>query len=214
MTKILVETFIYKVIVYKDRVEVVFNFCKRYNDCKATYSLLRNTSDRLCREYGLSVIESPERGKKRSYDAWQAECEGKPTWWSIVRNDVDTAVKQSMSIQAFILCLKALGYEIKSGKYPAIRPEGKERFVRLKTLGENYSEDAIKYRILAQQCPEYPPKPARFEIKHVRYKGDFNLIKPTIKGLRALYLYYLYLLRKAQKQAHTTGFFFASRGYP
>ena len=173
---------------------------KRYNDCKSTYKLLRDTSDRLCREYGLPIIENPQRGKQRSYDAWQAERDGKPTWWSIVRNDVDTAVKQSMSFQAFMRNLKTLGYEIKSGKYIAIKPEGKERFVRLKTLGENYSEDAIKCRILAQQRLEYPPRPAETVVKHARYKGNFKLMKPTIKGLRALYFYYLYLLRKARSQ--------------
>jgi len=179
---------------------VSFKDGKRYNDCKATYRLLRNTSDRLCREYGLSVIENPQYGKQRSYDAWQAERDGKPTWWSIIRDDVDATVKQSMSMQAFIRNLKALGYEIKPGKYLAIKPEGKERFVRLKTLGENYSEDAIKCRILAQQRPEYPPRPAQTVVKNVRYKGNFKLMKPTIKGLRTLYFYYLYLLRKAQRQ--------------
>ena len=179
---------------------VSFKDGKRYNDCKATYRLLRNTSDRLCREYGLSVIENPQRGKQYSYDAWQAERDGKPTWWSIIRDDVDATVKQSMSMQAFIRNLKALGYEIKPGKYLAIKPEGKERYVRLKTLGENYSEDAIKCRILVQQQPEYPPRPAKTVVKHARYKGDFKLMKPTIKGLRALYFHYLYLLRRAQRQ--------------
>jgi hypothetical protein len=179
---------------------VSFKDGKRYNDCKATYKLLRDTSDRLCSEYGLSVIENPQRGKRHSYDAWQAEQDGKPTWWSIVRKDVDTTVKQSMSLQAFIRNLKALGYEIKLGKYLAIRPEGKERFIRLKTLGDNYTEEAIKYRILAQRSPEYPPRPAQTAVKYARYKGDFKLMKPTIKGLRALYFYYLFLIRKAQRQ--------------
>ena len=179
---------------------VSFKDGKRYNDCKATYKLLRDTSDRLCSEYGLSVIKNPQRGKRHSYDAWQAELDGKSTWWSIVRNDVDITVKQSMSMQAFIRNLKALGYEIKPGKYLAIRPEGKERFIRFKTLGGNYTEDAIKHRILAQRSPEYLPRPTHTVVKHARYKGDFKLMKPTIKGLRALYFYYLYLLRKAQRQ--------------
>ena len=69
---------------------------KRYNDCKTTYDLLRRTSDRLCQEYGLSVIENPQRGKRRSYDTWQAERDGKATWWSIVRNDMDIAIKQAV----------------------------------------------------------------------------------------------------------------------
>lgn len=185
---------------------VSFKDGKRYNDCKGTYDLLRRTSDRLCQEYGLSVIENPQRGKRRSYDAWQAERDGKATWWSIVRNDMDIAIKQSVSTQAFIRHLKALGYEIKPGKYLAIRPQGKERFIRLKTLGDNYTEDAIKRRILAQRLPERALKSIQPAIKHAKYRGDFKLMKPTIKGLRALYFYYLYLLQKAQRQPESAPF--------
>lgn len=185
---------------------VSFKDGKRYNDCKTTYDLLRRTSDRLCQEYGLSVIESPQRGKRRSYDAWQAERDGKATWWSIVCNDMDIAIRQSVSMQAFIRHLKALGYEIKPGKHLAVRPQGKERFIRLKTLGDNYTEDAIKRRILTQRLPERVLKSIQPAIKHAKYRGDFKLMKPTIKGLRALYLYYLYLLRKAQRQPESAPF--------
>lgn len=185
---------------------VSFKDGKRYNDCKTTYDLLRHTSDRLCQEYGLSVIENPQRSKRHSYDAWQAERDGKATWWSIVRNDMDIAIRQSVSMQAFIRHLKALGYEIKPGKYLAVKPQGKERFIRLKTLGDNYTEDAIKRRILTQRLPERALKPIQPAIKHAKYMGDFKLIKPTIKGLRALYFYYLYLLRKAQRQPESAPF--------
>lgn len=185
---------------------VSFKDGKRYNDCKTTYDLLRRTSDRLCQEYGLSVIENPQRGKQRSYDAWQAERDGKATWWSIVRNDMDIAMKQSVSMQAFIRHLKALGYEVKPGKYLAIRPQGKERFIRLKTLGDNYSEDAIKRRILSQSLPERIIKPMKPALEHAKYRGDFKLMKPSVKGLRALYFYYLYLLRKAQRQPESAPF--------
>ena len=185
---------------------VSFKDGKRYNDCKGTYDLLRRTSDRLCQEYGLSVIDNPQRSKQRSYDAWQAERDGKATWWSIVRNDMDIAIKQSVSMQAFIRHLKALGYEIKLGKYLAVKPQGKERFIRLKTLGDNYTEDAIKRRILSQRLPERIIKPIQPAIMHSKSRGDFKLMKPTIKGLRALYFYYLYLLRKAQRQPESAPF--------
>ena len=55
---------------------------KKYNDCKATYALMRQTSDQLCREHGLSVIEHPEQGRTMSWDTWEAEQKGKPTWYS------------------------------------------------------------------------------------------------------------------------------------
>lgn len=92
---------------------------KRYNDCKTTYALMRHTSDRLCKEYKLSVIEQPEHVKQYSYNAWQAERDGKPTWWSLIRSDVDQAIRQSMTYTQFLRHLHKLGYEIKSGKHLA-----------------------------------------------------------------------------------------------
>jgi len=173
---------------------------KKYNDCKQTYALLRDTSDRLCREYRLSVIENPARSKRRSYDAWQAEHDGKPTWWSIVRADVDKAIVRSMTLQSFYRNLKSFGYEVKYGKYVAIRPQGKERFIRLKTLGENYTVAAITERIMRQRSRETLPRIQQPTRKHAKVHGDFRLSKITFKGLRALYFHYLHLLRKAQCQ--------------
>lgn len=178
---------------------VSFRDGKRYNDCKATYSLIRHTSDRLCQEYGLSIIENPKPGKHRSYDAWQAEHDGKPTWWSLIREDVDKAIRQSMTFTQFINHLRELGYEIKQGKYLAVRPEGKDRFVRLKTLGDDYTEVAITRRIL-QQLPERNVQPFHPAAKHGRYNGVFQHPRPSVKGLRALYLHYVFLLRKALRQ--------------
>lgn len=173
---------------------------KKYNDCKQTYALLRDTSDRLCREYGLSVIENPARSKRRSYDAWQAERDGKPTWWGIVRADVDKAIVRSMTLQSFYRNLKSFGYEVKYGKYVAIRPQGKERFIRLKTLGENYTVAAITERIMRQRSREPLPRIQQPTRKYAKAHGDFRLSKITFKGLRALYFHYLHLLRKAQRQ--------------
>lgn len=179
---------------------VSFKDGKRYNDCKATYALMRRTSDRLCREYRLSVIEQPQPGNQRSYDAWQAERDGKPTCWSLIRADVDRAIRQSMTYTQFLRHLRELGYEIKFGKHLAIRPEGKERFVRLKTLGEDYTEEAITRRILKQQRPESMLKPFQPAVKQAKYIGSHKNHKPTVKGLRALYLHYVYLLRRVQRQ--------------
>lgn len=168
---------------------------KKFNDCKATYALMRRTSDELCREHGLSVIEHPEQGRTMSYDAWEAEQKGKPTWYSQIRRDVDAAITRSFLFDHFIDNLKRQGYEVKQGKYIAVRPPGKERFVRLKTLGDNYTEEAIRQRILVhEQTPLYhrPPAPPKR-----RYKV---LGKPKkLTGFRALYYHYLYLLGKLGK---------------
>lgn len=173
---------------------------KRYNDCKASYALMRRISDRLCQEYKLSVIEQPQHGKQRSYDAWHAEQDGKPTWWSLIRSDVDQATRQSMTYTQFLRHLRELGYEVKQGKHLAIRPEGKERFVRLKTLGEVYTEETITQQILRQRQPERTLQPFHPEVNHAKYNGSLKRQKSSVKGLRALYLHYVYLLRRAQRQ--------------
>ncbi len=173
----------------------------RYYDNKASYTLMRRTSDELCRENALSVISDPKcRGKH--YAEWKAENEGQRTWRSAISEDVDQAVLVSMSFQAFIRSMKEKGYEVvTSGKYMKVRPQGKERFVRLHTLGDNYTEEAIKQRILKQSMPKRHPKTTPPTIKRVKVRGDFRLSRVTWKGLRALYFYYLYKLREAQRQS-------------
>ncbi len=174
---------------------------KKYNDCNASYRLLRQTSDRLCMAYGLSVVENPESGRARHYAEWKAENDGQRTWRSAISEDVDQAVMVSMSFQAFTRSLKEKGYEVvTSGKYMKVRPQGKERFVRLRSLGDNYTEEAIRQRILRQRISERPPKPTPPIAKRVKVRGDFKLTRVTCKGLRALYFYYLYKLREAQRQ--------------
>ena len=102
---------------------------KKYNGCKATYALMRQTSDQLCRDYGLSVIENPEHGRTMSRDTWEAEREGKPTWYGQIRQDVDSCITRSFLFEHFIANLKKQGYEVKTGKYIAVRPPGRERFL-------------------------------------------------------------------------------------
>lgn len=168
---------------------------KKFNDCKATYALMRRTSDELCREHGLSVIEVPEQGQTMSYDAWEAEQKGKPTWYSQIRRDVDAAITRSFLFEHFIANLHKQGYEVKLGKYIAVKPPGKERFVRLKTLGDNYTEEAIRQRICNhEQTPLYHRPPSRPKRRYtVRGKPK------KLTGFRALCYHYLYLLGKLKK---------------
>ncbi len=173
----------------------------KFNACRASYAKMRATSDRLCREYGLSVITEHTAYYPKHYAEWDAKEKGQPTWRSAIREDVDKAVMASMSFQAFIRSLKDVGYEVKTGvKHMAVRPPGKERFVRLRSLGESYTEEAIRERILKQRAPMHPPRAEPPKILHVRVYGDFHLSKITWKGLRALYFFYLRKLRAAQRQ--------------
>ena len=181
---------------------VSFKDGKRYYDNKTTYSLMRQTSDRLCREYSLSVIENPQRGKSKHYAEWKAEQESKPTWRGLIREDVGKAIDESMTFTQFIANLRRQGYEVKTGvKYMAVRPNGKERFVRLKTLGDDYTEENIKERILKNRTPKRPqvlPEPNR---KRYTVRGCMNIRKTRkLTGLQALYFHYLYKMGILPKQ--------------
>jgi hypothetical protein len=171
---------------------VSFRDGKRYYDNNTSYALMRQTSDRLCREHALSVIENPQRGKSRHYAEWKAEREGKPTWRGLIREDVDQAIAAAMTFTQFIAALRKQGYEVKTGvKHMAVRPLGKERFVRLKTLGDDYTEEAIKRRILQNRIPQRPPPLPEPKRKHCTFKGSLKTAK-KLTGLQALYFHYLY----------------------
>ena len=168
---------------------------KKYNDCKSTCALMRQTSDQLCREHGLSVIEEPEQGRTMSYDTWEAQQKGKPTWYGQIRRDVDACIARAFLFEHFLSNLKKQGYAVKLGKYIAVRPPGKVRFVRLKTLGDDYTEEAIRERIRAHEPP--PRRPAPRPALKQNYRIQRKLRKLT--GFRALYFHYLYLLGKLKK---------------
>ena len=168
---------------------------KKYNDCKATYALMRQTSDQLCREHGLSVIENPEQGRTMSRDTWEAEQKGKPTWYSQIRADVDSCITRSFLFEHFIANLKKQGYEVKTGKYIAVRPPGRERFVRLKTLGDNYTEEMIRQRIRDHERTSLYHRPLSWPKRYYKTRGKSR----KLTGFRALYYHYLYLLGKLQK---------------
>ena len=117
----------------------------KYNSNKRTYYNIRNTSDRLCRENGLSVVALSEN-KGKHYAEYQADKAGK-SWKSKLKIAVDALIPQVSSFEELLQRLQAAGYEIKRGKYISCRAQGQERFTRLKTLGADYTEEAITERI-------------------------------------------------------------------
>ena len=118
----------------------------KYNSNKRSYYGIRNMSDKLCRENGLSVVVPGKGSKGKSYAEYQAEKVG-ASWKGKLKITVDTLIPQVASFEELLQRLQAAGYEIKPGKYISCRAPGQERFTRLKTLGADYTEEAIKERI-------------------------------------------------------------------
>lgn len=177
---------------------------KYHSSPESYYNHVRGASDELCREHDLSVL-TPQ-GKGKHYGEWKAEQDGRPTVRGIIREDIDRIIGDAYTYQTFLLLLQRNGYALKSGpnrKYTAVRPPGVKRFIRLDSLGEGYTEEAIKQRLAAQRSGEknlsfvyHAPLPVR----HCRLRGRISAVrKKKITGFLALYFRYVYLLRSARR---------------
>lgn len=166
----------------------------RYHRTGKDYHDMQVASDNLCREYGLSVIENIQYGKSKHYGEWKAEQEQRPTWRGFIKADIDEAIRMSLTERQFFRHLEEKGYEIKIGKDISVRPQGKERFVRLmRNFGEEYSIENIRRRILSQYIPERPLAEPERKTRHYRMQGSMKSAR-KITGFRALYFHYCYKL--------------------
>lgn len=164
---------------------------KKYHSNWLTYEAdIRAVSDELCRKYGLSVIQTKEpQGVSIPYSEWLAVRAGKATWKTVIQQDVDAAIAGAFTWRQFLSALERQGYVIRlDRKYITLRPPGKERDVRFKTLGPRYTPEAIQRRILEPKAlPPAGTKPARRVKLRTGRKPLFGR-----SSLRSLYYVYLY----------------------
>ena len=116
-----------------------------YKSYKRIYYDMREVSDRLCKENGLSVIP-PSQNKGIGYKEY-TEAKRGTSWKQKLKQTIDRLVITAKDYDDFLRLMQEAGYEIKTGKYISFRAEGQERFTRSKTIGENYTEERIKERI-------------------------------------------------------------------
>lgn len=116
-----------------------------YRSNKRTYRELRQLSDEICKEHGLSVIP-PSQNKGMDYKEY-TEAKRGTSWKQKLRQTIDRLVITAKDWDEFLKLMQEAGYEIKPGKYISFRAKGQERFTRAKTIGENYTEERLKERI-------------------------------------------------------------------
>ena len=137
---------------------------KKFYNSPADYARMREVSDRLCREYAISVIENPGRQTK-DYAEWRAKRDGKPTHRGTIRADIDRAIRASTTERDFLRVLDEMGYQVKTHgkdgkllKYPALKPPDAKGYFRFHKLGEGYTLEEIRARIL-RNIYKQPPFP-------------------------------------------------------
>ncbi|MBQ6610197.1 MAG: relaxase/mobilization nuclease domain-containing protein [Oscillospiraceae bacterium] len=172
------------------------------DDFKAYYGDIRGISNEISWENDLSVIEPIGSGKP--YAEWNAEKNGKPTVRGLIRQDVDAALAEAFTLQSFYDALQKREYAIKRGanvKHTAVKPPGSDRFVRLDSLGDGYTEANIRERLNKSRTQPTAPEPQAATSLYIpkgRYKVKCRSPaygkKQKLSGMRRLYLHYLYLL--------------------
>lgn len=165
----------------------------KYNFSKKELKRLRNTSDRLCREHGLSVVEHPHKAPSRQ--VWLDEQAGKPTRYNIYRADVQKAIDSSITGRGMVQYLQGRGYIVDStGPNLKIRLSQYPHFTRLDTLNPQWTNQGIEHLIydrddLISSRSKPPRKPDIPDWLRDAYQPQ----KRTTKIYR-LYLYYCYQL--------------------
>ena len=153
---------------------VSFQDHRHYHSNKRSYHEIRRTSDRICKEHGLSVIV-PGQDKGKSYIEHQAEQSG-TSYKAKLRSAIDRLIPVSSSLEDLLARLQREGYEIKRGKYISARAPNQERFTRFKTLGADYTEEAVTSRIAGG------PRPSRQLQQH---SGKVSLLIDIQNNIKA-----------------------------
>lgn len=184
------------------------------DDFKAYYGDIRGISNEISRENDLSVIKPKGTGKH--YAEWNAEKNGKTTVRGLIRQDIDAALSEAFTMQSFYDALQKRGYTIKRGAnvtHTAIKPPGSDRFIRLDSLGEGYTEADIRARLNKSRTEPAAPMPQKVAPSYIpkgRYKVKRRLAaygeKEKLSGLRRLYLHYLYLLSPPRPRRRSVPF--------
>ena len=170
-----------------------------YKSYKRIYYDMREVSDRLCKENGLSVIP-PSQNKGMSYKEY-TEAKRGTSWKQKLKQTIDRIVITAKDYDDFLRLMQEAGYEIKPGKYISFRAEGQERFTRSKTIGENYTEERIKERI-AGRTPRRSQRQATpkgisligdiqerirlIDSKGYEYKAKLTILKEAARTLNYL----------------------------
>ena len=99
----------------------------------------------------------PGRAQGKSYIDHQAAQNG-TSYKAKLKAAIDRLIPVSSSLEDLFARLQREGYEIKRGKYISAKAPDQERFTRLKTLGANYTEEAVASRIAGSLRPSRQPR--------------------------------------------------------
>ena len=179
---------------------------KKYRYEKGDWAkYIQPITNKLCQEYGLSIIDVEDGSKEKqheNYKDWSEYREGSFVWADMIKRDLDACILQANDFSGFLELLSEKGYEVKQGKHLAVRPQGMTRFRRCKTLGENYSQEAIMERIAKEDLSFYQSQNEERQAAIVKcYVKRYRRAK--MSGLQKRYYAKLYRIGKLKKKPYS-----------
>ncbi|NLB75289.1 MAG: relaxase/mobilization nuclease domain-containing protein [Crenarchaeota archaeon] len=142
--------------VDKDHIHNHLIFCaanfldhRKFVSNRRSYYQIRKLSDRLCQDFGLSVVVTSEE-KGKAYKEYLAHQTG-TSWKTDLRRAISQTIKHSQSYEEFLLRLNVSGYETKQNQGILFRKIGQQRYVKGRTLGLPYTLEQIKKNFLQKQ---------------------------------------------------------------
>jgi hypothetical protein len=179
---------------------------KKYRYEKGDWAkYIQPITNRLCEEYGLSIIDVEDESPGRhhdSYQEWNEQRDGRFVWSDMIKRDLDACILQADTFEEFLGLLREKQYEIKQGKYLAIKPPGMSRFKRCKTLGEEYSEERIRERIPKEDLSFYQST-HKGELPHLVVCRVRRYRRAKMSGLQKKYYAKLYRTGQLKKRPYS-----------
>ena len=158
--------------------------------------------DEICEKHGLHTLERNQKNDNEKQ--WDEYKNGPFVWNEQIKRDVDECIIAATDFNMFVQMLEEKDYEIKHGKYISVKPKGMERFRRIKTLGEDYSEEKIRKRISEKSMAKYKPVTVPKPLRIKSYRGHIK--KKQLTGLQKQYFAMLYKLKKIRKHSYSNNY--------
>lgn len=190
---------------------------RKYRYSKGDWErIIQPMVNRYCEKYSLKTLDIKESRNKDNTDyrgipnnvakktdrEWDQNKDGPFVWSTLIKRDIDACIMMSSDFDMFVQTMEDKGYEIKTGKYLAVKPKGMQRFRRCKTLGDEYTEERIKERIYTESLRTYRRKGSTFAPRITAYKGNFTK-RAKLTGLQKRYFARLYRLGKLKKRPYS-----------
>lgn len=185
---------------------IIWNSVRFTDGLKYRYSkgdwerIIQPLVNEICEKYGLSTLDPKQRAGTEK--EWDKQKDGPFVWNEQIRKDIDGCIIRAYDFQSFINLLEDEGYQIKRGKYLAVKPPGMERFRRVKSLGEGYSESEISRRIQKENFSNYK-RAEIFRAPRIRGYKAGKIRKRKLSGIQKDYFRLLYRLGKIKKRSYS-----------